>query len=252
MKKYVLISPEELRELKRDKLNQQKKEEYKFIDPRLNTLMRLDSSMQNTLSDSKMSDEEKAQLYAQDVQEFLAYKKQQNQPTPSFTAEQVTPSPNINSISTMDIVKTAPKKFQGKAERLAELLKASGKVAWDQYGRLLIDGKPMDGTNIIDLVNDAIRKRKNFNPKGRRFFAEKLRSMNAPKELVGNTSYWKEEQEEEEEEEEAYSDEGEEGAYATPLKTTSKSKIGRPYGTPPKTIKSKIPRRMIWSKSTDS
>lgn len=241
MKKYVLISPEELRELKKDKLNQVKKEEYKFVDPRLNTLMRVDSSIKSTLNDSKMSDEEKAQSYAQDIQEFLAYKKQQqNQLGPTLETEHVAPAPKINAISTLDIVKTAPKKFQGKAERLAEFLKASGKVSWDEYGRLIVEGKPMEGTNIIDLVNDALRKRKSFAPKGRQFFAENLRRMNAPKELVGNSSYWAQEEEEEEEEDRSYSDEGEGDEFATPLRT----------------IKSKKPKReskrIIWSKSTDS
>jgi hypothetical protein len=63
-------------------------------------------------------------------------------------------------------------------------------MAWDEEGRLIIDGKPMENTNIINLINDALRRRRKFSPEGTDIFAEQLRRRNAPHELVMNEAYW--------------------------------------------------------------
>ena len=48
-------------------------------------------------------------------------------------------------------------------------------------------GVPVVGSNVVDLVNDILRKRKT-DPLGWQPFARQLRAVNLPIELVGNVA----------------------------------------------------------------
>lgn len=193
MRKFILMDPEEVKALKipRGDVNQQ---EYKIVNPQLNAMERLNRNMSEKLADSTESDDEKAKSYVEAFHDFLTYKNQYIQGFSRKVADEPQPStvwPHGKGISTSDIAKSVPKHLRSKAERLAELLKAKGTVTWDERNRLIVDGKPVEGTNIIDLINDALRRRKTFKPPGRSDFADQLRRLNAPRELVGNEDYWK-------------------------------------------------------------
>ena len=84
-----------------------------------------------------------------------------------------------------DVVDTVPKTMQGKARRLMEHLKRD--IAWTARGELIHEGVPVAGSNVVDLVNDLLRKRKT-DPTGWQPFARQLRAMNLPMELVGNVT----------------------------------------------------------------
>ena len=58
----------------------------------------------------------------------------------------------------VDVVDTVPKTMQAKARRLMEHLKRV--VAWTARGELIHEGVPVAGSNVVDLVNDLLRKRK--------------------------------------------------------------------------------------------
>ena len=51
-------------------------------------------------------------------------------------------------------------------------------------------GKSIPGSNIIDLVNDVIRHRKGSEPTGWQAFAEGLRDINIPQDVIGNRERW--------------------------------------------------------------
>lgn len=186
MKKFALVDPEELKRLKMGQGSTENSREFHTVDQRLNAMARLHSNMEKTLEGGE-NDDLKAKLYSQAFQEFLELKDR----TPSSSLFQLpTKKPEL-PIS--NITKTVPKNFRTKAEQLAEWIKQSGTMAWDETGRLIIDGKPMENTNIIDLINDALRRRTQFSPYGRDVFAENLRKKKAPHELVGNEAYWEDE-----------------------------------------------------------
>ena len=84
-----------------------------------------------------------------------------------------------------DVVDTVPKTMQGKARRLMEHLKRD--IAWTARGELIHEDVPVAGSNVVDLVNDLLRKRKT-DPTGWQPFARQLRAMNLPMELVGNVT----------------------------------------------------------------
>ena len=78
---------------------------------------------------------------------------------------------------------TVPKTMQVKARRLMEHMKRN--IFWTARGELIHEGVPVTGSNVVDLVNDMLRKRKT-DPTGWQPFARQLLAMNLPMELVGN------------------------------------------------------------------
>ena len=85
-----------------------------------------------------------------------------------------------------------PKTMRPRATTLLNRLKARPDViTWDKTGQVKIKGKTIPGSNISDLVSDAMRSRKNFNPVGSKEFFEALSKLNVPRDLVRNQERWK-------------------------------------------------------------
>lgn len=61
---------------------------------------------------------------------------------------------------------------------------------WNPNGTLNIDGTPLKDTNVIDIVNSAVRARKTAKlPDGSRELIRFLQDRNPPKEIFGNKSW---------------------------------------------------------------
>ena len=56
--------------------------------------------------------------------------------------------------------------MQRKAELLLGMIKNNNNLTWDEQGVVSYKVKCIHGSNIIDLINDAIRQRKGVKPKG--------------------------------------------------------------------------------------
>ena len=80
---------------------------------------------------------------------------------------------------------TVPKTMQTKARRMMEHMTRN--ISWTVRGKLIHEGVPFAGSNVVDLVNDMLRKRKT-DPTGWQPFARQLCAMNLPMELVGNVA----------------------------------------------------------------
>ena len=90
-----------------------------------------------------------------------------------------------DSLSVEMIVRGIPKTMKSRAEALLAHLKERGDViTWDDMGQVLVDGVLIPKSNISDLVSDAMRSRKHFNPVGVREFYNVLSKINVPKDLV--------------------------------------------------------------------
>lgn len=238
------MDPEVVKALRASKdINSQ---EYKIVNPRLNAMARLNQSIDGRLlEDPSRSEDERAKSYAQALEDFLTFKNQYVRETTQPVEYKLhdTQTALKKGISSVELGKTVPKHLRTKAERLADLLRESGKIAWDEQNRLIVDGKPVEGTNIIDLINDALRRRKTFVPPGRRTFADQLRHINAPRELVGNADYWR--------------DSGSAAAsshdeFDTPLKTPRSQKRTVDRETPLKSPRSAKARRKLERKRQSS
>ena len=173
-------------------------EEYKVVDPRLNAMARINTSIGDILTTEQgLTEETKANVVANQLGKFLHLKNRSQYPHETAwgrhmengEGEEKHEGDIEKGLSAHTIVKTVPGSFRRKAERLTEFLKSSGRISWSDSGRLLVNGKEIENTNIVDLVNDALRQRKKFAPPGWEIFARELRRMNAPQELVGNAKY---------------------------------------------------------------
>ena len=155
------------------------------IDPLHRTLNSLDSDMQSILQRSDMTDEEKVQAYNQVLQRYLEYKRTGGESTkPSVV--QTKPTFDVEK----DVMRTIPKTMKRKAEALMERIKDDPDVSWNSRGEFVYRGTVIAGSNIVDLVNDMMRQRKGFEPRGRFEFARALRHTNVPQDLVGNRGMW--------------------------------------------------------------
>ena len=124
-----------------------------------------------------MPEDTKATMYAQQLQRVNQQKNQVFRPEPSpvqmithteqtMTSESgsVTPSQQL-SATDKQIINSVPKTMQNRAKLLIQKLKDhSDVISWNNNGQLVLEGSIIPNSNIVNLVNDVMRKRKGFNP----------------------------------------------------------------------------------------
>jgi hypothetical protein len=66
---------------------------------------------------------------------------------------------------------------RAKPALLLKKMKTSPDISWNEKGELKYKGGTVRGSNVVDLVNDVLRKRKYFNPQGWEAFGEALRDF---------------------------------------------------------------------------
>ena len=98
-----------------------------------------------------------------------------------------------DSLSVEMIVRGIPKSMKSRADALlAHLKEREDIITWDEMGQVLLNGVLIPKSNITDLVSDAMRYRKNFNPVGVQEFYKVLKEINIPKDIVRNERRWTE------------------------------------------------------------
>ena len=98
-----------------------------------------------------------------------------------------------DTLSSEMIIRAIPKTMKTRAQALLEHLKEREDViTWDDVGQVLLNGILIPKSNISDLISDAMRARKYFNPVGVREFYNVLNEINIPKDLVRNERRWSE------------------------------------------------------------
>ncbi len=112
--------------------------------------------------------------------------------------QQHAPAHVVNKIST-DVQTEKPTEYTFNEERLIESLpkyaRRNGKILLNhlkginfdlsQTGELIINGEPIPGSNITDLVHHVTRNRSNTSaPAGSKQFVDLLNSTNVPKEAL--------------------------------------------------------------------
>ncbi|XP_071492422.1 uncharacterized protein [Diadema antillarum] len=89
---------------------------------------------------------------------------------------------------TVKVAESVQKTFKKKAEQLVTLVEEtpSQLLRFNEAGELIVGGQRIEGTHIIDLINDMLRKRESFNPHGWQRFAHALTTLRPLQELIGN------------------------------------------------------------------
>ena len=153
-----------------------------LMTPTQRTISRLDRDMESILMRSDLSDSEKVTQYNQILQRYLEFQDRPKQ-------ELAPPAPPAKDIES-EVFLTVPKTLKRKAEALIHRLKNDPTINWNERGELIYQGRIVPGSNMTDLINDALRQRKTFEPHGWREFARALRHGNVPQDLVGHRKRW--------------------------------------------------------------
>ena len=101
-------------------------------------------------------------------------------------SDNTTPSQQLNATD-KQIIDSVPKTMQNRAKLLIQKLKDhSDIISWNDDGQLVLEGSIVPKPNIVDLVNDVMRKRKGFNPEPSNTFAKALTKINVPEDCLRN------------------------------------------------------------------
>jgi hypothetical protein len=102
---------------------------------------------------------------------------QTEEPQGEQPREETEPSDEIET----DIMDSVPATMKSRARQLIKKLKSNKDViGWNEQGQMVFKGRSVPSTNIVDLVNDSLRQRKNFNPDGWELFSKVLGNLNVP------------------------------------------------------------------------
>ena len=157
----------------------------------------LDDEMKTILDRTDLDDGTKVTLYNQVLQRYnVLATKRIKEPLRVVTVNESEVASESESgsegavrapISGLEatVLATVPRTMQAKASRLMEHLKKD--ITWTARGELIHEGVPVVGSNVVDLVNDLLRKSKTA-PTGWQPFARQLRAINLPMTLVGNVA----------------------------------------------------------------
>lgn len=189
VKRLVLV-PEHMAEQRKKPL----------VPPLTAQVNEIDSDMQDIIERQDIPIDAQAKMYDQNLQRYLTfYDKRMNKPLrvnvlqPKTTKEQPQEEQQqeeqpetIDEIET-DIMDSVPATMKSRARQLIKKLKGNKDVVgWNEQGQMMFKGRPVPGTNIVDLVNDSLRQRKNFNPSGWELFSKALGHLNVPEGVVRN------------------------------------------------------------------
>ena len=163
-------------------------------DPNLSEAVRLNREMSRIFEDDTLTETEKFKKHGEALRQYQMYvnkvKSGEEKPIPP----KIEPVEEEEEVKTdaieRGVLESVPKTMQKKAKLLLSLVKNHPYMKWDAKGQLLIHDKPMPGTNMIDLINDALRHRKHFEPTGWTAFAKGLGDVNVPQDIVGNVKRW--------------------------------------------------------------
>ena len=94
---------------------------------------------------------------------------------------------NLQTRLKTDIMDSVPATMKSRARQLIKKLKSNKDlVGWNEQGQMVFKGRPVPSTDIVDLVNDSLRQRKNFKPDCWELFSKVLGHLNVPEGIVRN------------------------------------------------------------------
>ena len=94
--------------------------------------------------------------------------------------------PKLNATD-KQIIDSVPKTMQNHAKLLVQKLKDhSDVISWNGNRQLVLEGSIVPNSNIVDLVNDVMPKRKGFNLEHSNTFAKALVKINVPEDYLRN------------------------------------------------------------------
>jgi hypothetical protein len=186
--------------------------------PVIETTVQLEQELRHILDRTDLSELEKAKAYGQLLTRYRMFYEKATDGTsakvstslpvraspstrdvPQTTESEVTKStpstrtalPESKNKFVDLVIKSVPQTLQKKATLLIDQIRDHPHMTWNEQGHLVYKGEVVPYSNIVDLVNDTLRKRIKFTPTGWEVFARGLNEINIPQDLVGNADRWK-------------------------------------------------------------
>ena len=150
-------------------------------DPNVSATASLQRDLSSVMANENLSEAEKSQLYGQTLHKFKTAHQKALKETSLFPQS----DPSSSKMNQL-VIDSVPSTMKRKAQLLVSLLKTNPNVSWEDDGTVKLYGKSIQGSNIIDLVNDVIRHLKGSEPTGWQAFVQGLRDMNIPQDVIGN------------------------------------------------------------------
>ena len=165
-KKMALVEPRLLESLQW--------QQQEFQTPVGKAMSTLDNDMQVILARPDVSPDEKVKLYNQVLQRYVNYHDQKQlaakAPVQVTMADSgttsVTSSPVMVDAIEKEVLESVPPRMKKKAQLLINRMKAHPQLKWSDRGELVYKDQVVPDTNVADLVNDVLRRRKHFEPHG--------------------------------------------------------------------------------------
>ena len=76
-----------------------------------------------------------------------------------------------------------PKNCKQKATSILNVFDHD-KLSWNHQLELVVNGKAVKGSNLVDLIRSVTYKYKDFNPKGSDVFIQSLSKLNCPQSII--------------------------------------------------------------------
>ena len=149
------------------------------FDAKMNAVNTAAAERTKTLNRIDIDDDTKVKLLGQNQRYQTIHLNSKPSTMQTTTAYEMNPE--------LDAINVLPISYRERGKQLLQRLKTSGKV--NEQGQLLYNGQPVEGTNIVDLLDDVLRRRKTNAPTGWDEFSNTLQELNIPKSWIGNTRY---------------------------------------------------------------
>lgn len=171
------------------------------------SLKQLDEEMRNVLERRELDFEDKTNMYYQTLWRYLR-RLDQYRDKPIGTVNIKSPEPvgveikrdeaeetepgTLPSSVEKQVMESVPRTMRKKAERLLNTMKRNPDLLrWNERGEIVHQGQVVKNSNLVDLVNDVLRKRKRAGtPPGWKPFASALGHANVPRDLIGHPDRW--------------------------------------------------------------
>lgn len=168
MKKYFLVDPVRY-ELLTNSFNAQKSSSSRdqlFTHPNVKKTKELDGEIDKILRDKNLSDYEKNEQFSNKLNDFVTNfrtsittpKNEALLGKPTLDDEFSMPAPSLPSLE--DNLSSIPDSYQQSAKKLIRFIKNSGSFSWNENGQLIYKGKLIPGSDVGQLLNDAVRNKK--------------------------------------------------------------------------------------------
>ena len=171
--------------------------------PELRNLVEIQAHIENLLTNSKLSDDEKVTLLQAAQNRFKKFKEGLYSHVSETTPEETltAPAPDVGppapvaapthtpskTYSKLFGTVNLPKMFQNKFGALKNFLEdRPDLVRKNEKNEMVLEGKPIDGSNFDDLIRNLYIKNQRYNLEGNKEFLSTLRKSNMSPSFISN------------------------------------------------------------------